>query len=88
MAVHVPRSRRVRDIIGDKSCPLLRYSGGGLGWGPIARTTFVLHNPHPCPPPEYRRREKWSRLKCHAPEAGATRPVCFHAHRHLCRLFA
>src|SRR6266478_4802493 len=45
---------------GDAICPLPRYSGGGLGWG-FARSTLVLHNPHPSPPPEYRGREKKSR---------------------------
>jgi hypothetical protein len=37
-------------------CSLLRYSGGGLGWGPFAREILARHNPHPSPPPEYRRR--------------------------------
>ena len=41
---------------------LLRYSGGGLGWGHSAfsaiATLFGRTSPHPTPPPEYRRREK------------------------------
>ena len=35
---------------------LSRYSGGGLGWGPSFK--IAGESPHPCPPPEYREREK------------------------------
>src|SRR5688572_27486771 len=46
------------------SCPLSRYSGGGLGRGFLISDfrSQMRKRPHPCPPPEYREREESSRI--------------------------
>src|SRR4051812_9016418 len=50
-----------------RNSPLLRYSGGGLGWGfdsaAPARSITSSVNPLPNPPPAYRGRGKFGTLR-------------------------